>query len=68
MARFREKIMYKKTDKGSIVYVEDKRFGDNHYLILDKDGNCIDTIPQRAMPQGNLSDLLGKYNKERMKE
>lgn len=63
MARFKEKILYKETDKGSVVYIEDKRFGDNHYLILDKDGNCIDSIPQRMMPQGNISDLLDKYVK-----
>lgn len=64
MASFKEKTIYKKAGKGSIVYVEDRRFGDNHYLILDKDGNCIDRIPQRMMPQSNLSDLLDKFIKK----
>lgn len=61
MASLKEKVIYRKAGKGSIVYVEDRRFGDNHYVILDKDGNCIDRITHRIMPQCSLSDLLDKF-------
>ena len=43
---------------GKIQKISNNKYGsEDYYIILDANGNCVNTIPQRIM-QGNLHDIL----------
>lgn len=62
MSKFSAKNLYEDKEKGKIVFVTDYRFGDNHYIIFDKDGNVFDKVPPCLFPKNtNFSMILDLY-------
>ena len=57
------RTIYSEKGVGCIVKYSNKRYGsEDYYVVLDNEGNCVHTIPQRNM-QGNLHNILLKYVK-----
>ena len=60
MAQF---VVHEQKGIGKIVKYYNNRFGsEDYYVVLDANGNCVQTIPQRNM-QGSLHNILLKYVK-----
>ena len=61
MKRFTEKTIYNEKGKGKITFVTDNKFGDNHYIVFDKDNYPLGYIPMGLMVGKNLSEVLDLY-------
>lgn len=64
MKKRTEKTIYKEEGKGKVTFVTDNVFGDNHYIVYDKEGCVLGRFPLALRIRKTWSEILDLYLKE----